>query len=228
MRRIRISLASGALILALSSIAAAQDPFQKAGQGNTQSTDKVVANQQSAQTDSFPQPEQPMPLGDLARLVRAKKNSQTKAVKVFDDDNMPRAPHRGDAAPEFGGSKGSSQKPVLLDFWATWCGVCRDALPGLKRLRSVYGSDKLEVISVSEDEDEDGWREFVHSNRMTWEQRLDTNHELMRKFGASALPTYVLIGRDGKIVQQWVGDDPDQPLVDRMGPDLQRALAGTS
>jgi thiol-disulfide isomerase/thioredoxin len=228
MRSVWTFSAIGALILNLSSIATAQDPPQKPSQGTTQTADKVAANQQSPQIDSFPQPEQPMSLGDLARLVRAKKNSQPKAARIFDDDNMPRALYRGDKAPEFSGSSGSSsgsgRKPVLLDFWATWCGYCREALPGLKRLQSVYGSNQLEVISVSEDEDEDGWRAFVHSNEMTWEQRLDSGHELMRKYGASALPTYVLIGKDGTILQQWVGDDPGQSLVDRIGPDVQRAL----
>jgi thiol-disulfide isomerase/thioredoxin len=221
-------LASGALILTFSSLAAAQDTAQRTGPTAMQS----ASNQQKSQARSFSEPEQPMSLGDLARLVRAKKSGQAKAVKIFDDDNMPRAPHRGDRAPEFGGSLGSTSHSqanvVLLDFWATWCGYCRDALPDLKRLRAAYGSDQLEVISVSEDEDENDWREFVTANQMTWEQRWDASHELARKYGASALPTYVLIGRDGTILQQWVGDDPGQPLVDRIGPDLQRALAGKS
>ena len=80
------------------------------------------------------------------------------------------------------------------------------------------------MVSVSEDEDEAGWRSFVDANGMNWEQRLDAGHELMRKYGASALPTYVLIGKDGTILQQWVGEDPNQSLVDRLGPDVQRAL----
>ena len=108
MRRMWSFPGIGALILALSSIAAAQIPSQKTAPASTQSADRVASNQQSSQTDSFPQPEQPMSLGDLARLVRAKKNSQPKAAKIFDDDNMPRALYRGDKAPEFGGSSGSS------------------------------------------------------------------------------------------------------------------------
>ena len=51
---------------------------------------------------------------------------------------------------------------------------------------------------------------------------------MMRQFGASALPTYVLIGKDGNVVQQYVGDDPQVPVIDRIGPDLKKSLEGKS
>ena len=49
---------------------------------------------------------------------------------------------------------------------------------------------------------------------------------MMRQYGASALPTYVLIGKDGNAVQQYVGDDPGEPILERMGPNLKRTLEG--
>jgi thiol-disulfide isomerase/thioredoxin len=228
----RLLLASAMLILAFSGRAAAQVPAQQSSQTPTANVAQVPSSQQPAQSNNFIQPEQPVSLGDLARMLRAKKNSQAKAVKIFDDDNMPRAPHKGDVAPEFAESHGASSnsrgKVILLDFWATWCGPCRHSLPGLKQLQRVYGSDRLKVISISEDEDEDAWHEFVDENRMNWEQRLDDHHEMMRRYGANALPTFILIGSDGKVLQQWVGDDEDQSLVDRMRPDLESALAKKS
>lgn len=167
-----------------------------------------------------------MTLGDLARRERARKSTQPKAVKIFDDQNMPRAPiSSGEKAPGFAdGGSSSSGKVTLLDFWATWCGPCRHALPGLKQIQSVYGSDQLEIISVSEDDDEGAWHDFVAQNDMTWTQRLDANHQMMRQYGASALPTYVLIGKDGAVVNQYVGDDPDMPIIERIGPDLKKSL----
>jgi hypothetical protein len=47
----------------------------------------------------------------------------------------------------------------------------------------------------------------------------------MHEYGATALPTYVLIGKDGHVVKQWVGDAEDQTLVDRMGDDLKSSLS---
>ena len=173
-----------------------------------------------------------MTLGELARRERARRSTQPKSVKIFDDDNMPRALiSAGEKAPGFrdaGSSSSNSEKVTLLDFWATWCGPCRHALPGLKQIRSVYGSDQLEIISVSEDDDEGVWHAFVTQNQMTWTQRLDANHQMMRQYGANALPTYVLIGKDGAVVDRYVGDDPDVPIIERIGPDLKKSLDGSS
>ncbi len=186
------------------------------------------ASAQPASQFNSMQPEQPLSLGEVARLARAKKTSQAKAVRIFDDENMPRAPiSAGEKAPDYSGKGvGSSAggKVTILDFWATWCGPCRHALPGLKQLQAAYGSSQVEVVSISEDEDEGAWHSFVAQNGMNWTQKLDVNHQIMRQYGASALPTYVLIGKDGTVLQQYVGDDPDQPILERMGPELKRSL----
>ncbi len=188
------------------------------------------ASAQANSQDISAQPDQPMSLGEVARLARAKKNGQAKAVKIFDEENMPRAPiSAGEKAPEFSDiGSASGGKVTILDFWATWCGPCRHALPGLKQLQAVYGSDQVEVVSISEDEDEGAWSAFVAQNQMNWTQRLDSNHQIMRQYGASSLPTYVLIGRDGTVLQQYVGDDPDEPIIERMGQDLKKSLEGKS
>jgi cytochrome c biogenesis protein CcmG/thiol:disulfide interchange protein DsbE len=186
----------------------------------------------SPSPDNWTQQDQPVSLGELARRVRTQKNSQAKAVRIFDDENMPRAPiSAGEKAPDFSGQgagSSSSGKVIVLDFWATWCGPCRHALPGLKQLQAMYGGSQVEVVSISEDEDPAEWSSFVAQNQMNWTQRLDSNHQIMRQYGASALPTYVLIGKDGKVLQQYVGDDPNDPIVERMGPDLKRSLEGKS
>ena len=172
----------------------------------------------------------PVSLGEVARLARAKKAGDAKSVKIFNDDNMPRAPlSSGEKAPGLDAQHTSGGgKVTLLDFWATWCGPCRHALPGLKQLQAVYGTDKVEVISISEDEDEGTWQSFVSQNQMNWTQRIDSDHQMMRQYGASALPTYVLIGKDGNVIQQYVGDDPSEPILERMGPDLKKSLEGNS
>ncbi|MFZ3199925.1 MAG: TlpA disulfide reductase family protein [Candidatus Acidiferrales bacterium] len=248
MRKLLYLVAVGTLILGLPSAAIAQGAAPQAPPSASQKPLQPSATQPNA-SNAAPdccssQPDQPVSLGELARLVRAARSSQRKATKIFDDDNMPRAPlTAGEKAPGFGGqdsssagkalglsgqgSSGGGGKVTLLDFWATWCGPCRESLPGLRELASTYGGDNLEIISVSEDSDEDAWREFVVQNGMTWTQRLDASHEMMRQYGASALPTYVLIGRDGTVVQLYVGYDPGESLADRIGPDLKKSLEGS-
>lgn len=191
----------------------------------TPASSGVGANAFAQNATTFIESEQPASIADLARAARARKATQAKSVKIFDEQNMPHAPiAEGQQAPGY--SSGSSGGRVtLIDFWATWCGPCRHALPGLKQLQSIYGSDQIEVISVSEDEDEDQWRSFVANNGMNWTQKRDEGHQMMHEYGATALPTYVLIGKDGHVVKQWVGDAEDQTLVDRMGDDLKSSLA---
>jgi cytochrome c biogenesis protein CcmG/thiol:disulfide interchange protein DsbE len=238
MRATSFLLAAAASTLAFAGSASAQDVPLHASQPEphyvSNTSAQPSAPSQSAQTASrdnlvIMNPT-PISLGEVARLARAKKASQAKSVKIFDDENMPRAPlSSGEKAPglEAQNSSGGG-KVTLLDFWATWCGPCRHALPGLKQLQAVYGADKVEVISISEDEDAGTWQSFVAQNQMNWTQRIDSDHQMMRQYGASALPTYVLIGKDGNVVQQYVGDDPGEPILERMGPDLKKTLEGNS
>ena len=242
MRTTSFLLAAMALTVGISASALAQDVPLPVSQPAAQNVSNAAAQPaaasspwQSAQSASrdnlvIMDPSPAASLGDLARLARAKKSSQAKSVKIFNDDNMPHAPlSSGEKAPGLGGQGSSSGgKVTVLDFWATWCGPCRHALPGLKQLQAIYGADKVEVISISEDEDQATWQSFVAQNQMNWTQRIDSGHQMMRQYGASALPTYVLIGKDGNVVQQYVGDDPGEPILERMEPDLKRTLEGNS
>jgi thiol-disulfide isomerase/thioredoxin len=207
---------------AASATKATQKPASAA---TAQGSQNVVQN-------NWTQQDETVSLGELARRARAQKSSQAKSVRIFDDENMPRAPiSAGQKAPDFSGQGGGSSsggKVTILDFWASWCGPCRHALPGLKQLQAMYGSDQVQVVSISEDEDEAAWSSFVTQNGMNWTQKLDSNHQIIRQYGASALPTYVLIGRDGSVIQQYVGDDPEEPIVERMGADLRKSLEGKS
>jgi thiol-disulfide isomerase/thioredoxin len=207
----------------------------------TQTSTSQQQPQQLASSDSV---EQPVSLAEMARTARAKKQTDTqpaiKSLKLLDDDNMPRGVYASDSPPAKLAAldshpQGSAQaggpfpeyrgKVVLLDFWASWCGPCRNALPNLKRLQAVYGGGDFVVVSISEDDDEADWRTFVSGHNMTWPQRLDSDSSLQKQFGVNALPTYVLLGRDGAVVQKFVGEEMAESIVERVGPDLKKSLA---
>ena len=61
-------------------------------------------------------------------------------------------------------------KVVLIDFWATWCGPCREALPHIRDIVKKFNGEPLGVLSISLDDDESKWKEFVTKNEMTWNQ----------------------------------------------------------
>jgi len=244
MRKRLIPLAIAALLWAGHSSARSQEPAQNAAQPATKSATQAPASQPPSQQASSDPADQPVSLADLARAARSKKQTDakpaTKSSKILDDDNMPRGVYDADSPPAklaaLGPQAQSSLPPggpfpefrgkvVLLDFWASWCGPCRNALPNLKRLQAVYGGGDFVVVSISEDDEESDWRAFVASHNMTWPQRLDADSSLQHQFGVNALPTYVLLGRDGAVVQKFVGEEMAESIVERIGPDLKKTLA---
>jgi thiol-disulfide isomerase/thioredoxin len=170
-------------------------------------------------------------LAELARRARAKKQGAAKPAKILDDDNFQRTQYAADkalpgteaAGPDSG--KPSSGKLVLLDFWASWCGPCRSALPSLKRLQATYG-DRVQIISISEDDDESTWQAFVANNDMRWEQRFDADGRMRARYGVDALPTYILLGPDHKVIQRLEGEDPTQYIAKKIGPNPRGSADG--
>ena len=114
-------------------------------------------------------------------------------------------------------------KVVLLDFWATWCGPCRDALPHLKKLSKRATDEPLVVIGVSTDENQSLLEKFVDENGMTWAQHWDPKGKLAgQTFRIDGLPTYVVIDHEGFIVHRSLGWSPKtRRALDR---DLAKAL----
>jgi len=99
-------------------------------------------------------------------------------------------------------------KVVLIDFWATWCGPCREALPHVKKIAKRFAGPQFQVISISLDRDDAKWREFIAQNEMTWIQYRDGSFEgpVAKTFGVSAIPATFTIDADGILQDQHVGD----------------------
>ena len=95
---------------------------------------------------------------------------------------------------------------VLLDFWATWCDPCREAIPVLKELYARYHEKGLEIYSVSEDPSEAAWKPFLSENGMTWINVLDSNagrsnSKVWFEYALHGIPTLLLLdGETGEIL----------------------------
>ena len=88
-------------------------------------------------------------------------------------------------------------KPVLLDFWATWCGYCREALPSIELLHRSL-KDKLAVFGVDNEEPELA-REYLQKNGYTLPDLVDRKSQAVNLYHLVGWPTTVLIDRDGKV-----------------------------
>jgi thiol-disulfide isomerase/thioredoxin len=102
---------------------------------------------------------------------------------------------------------GLAGKVVLIDFWATWCGPCREALPRIQNLAKKFEGQPFVVLSISLDEDDDKWRDFVAKNGMAWMQYRDgSSGRIAAEFGVTAIPATFTIDADGALEDQHVGD----------------------
>jgi thiol-disulfide isomerase/thioredoxin len=99
-------------------------------------------------------------------------------------------------------------KVVLVDFWATWCGPCREALPHIRKIARKFQGQPLVILSVSLDTDERKWRDFVAHNGMTWLNCRDGgfNGAIAKQFGVDAIPHTFTIDADGVLQDEHVGD----------------------
>jgi thiol-disulfide isomerase/thioredoxin len=216
--------------LAQTAPAQQQTTTQPSADDGAKKSAAAAPSQQPVQNNLLAAGNQPTSLGDLARLARAKKKDEPKAAKVIDDENMPRGgiPIGGSAPNSSSSSSRTGEKLVLLDFWASWCGPCRESLPDLKQFQSIFSSDQVQVVSISEDRDERTWTNFTSQNQMTWEQRFDAAGESARQYGVKGFPTYILVDGNGTILQRYEGEDPSQSLVERIGPDINKAQESKS
>ncbi|MCU1322307.1 MAG: alkyl hydroperoxide reductase/Thiol specific antioxidant/Mal allergen [Acidobacteriaceae bacterium] len=98
---------------------------------------------------------------------------------------------------------------VLIDFWATWCGPCKEELPHMKKIAKEFAGQPLVVISVSWDADETKWKSFIEKNEMTWVQYRDADHKLSKNFGVDAIPHYFTIDSDGVLTAEMLGSGSD-------------------
>ena len=98
---------------------------------------------------------------------------------------------------------------VLIDFWATWCAPCMKELPELKKIAKDFSGQPLVILSVSWDEDEGTWKDFVQKNQMTWPQYRDVDHKLGRLFEVEGIPSYYTIDSNGVIASELLGEGFD-------------------
>ena len=95
-------------------------------------------------------------------------------------------------------------KVVLIDFWATWCGPCRRELPHVQKLYDLHKDDGLVVLAVSQ-EKEATIRRYIDKSGFTFPTLVDADGAVNRSYGVSALPTLVVVDRDGTVSDFLVG-----------------------
>jgi thiol-disulfide isomerase/thioredoxin len=140
----------------------------------------------------------------------------------------------GDAAPAFALKNPDGQevslasqkgRVVLLDFWATWCGPCKMAMPGVQKLHEKYQGKKVSIFGVNtwERGSVEKPKSYMADHKYTYTLLLGGD-ALAKQYGLSGIPTFVLIGPDGKILHIGVGYDEEQE--EHLAGMIDKALEG--
>lgn len=95
---------------------------------------------------------------------------------------------------------GLKGKVVYVDFWASWCGPCKQSFPFMNELQSKYGAKGFEVVAVNLDAKRDDADKFLAEVPARFTVAFDAKGESAKRFDVKGMPSSYLIGRDGKVV----------------------------
>lgn len=94
-------------------------------------------------------------------------------------------------------------RPVLLNFWATWCGPCRLEMPEL--VAAAQNNENLVVLAINVQEELAQIQPFAEDLQMTMPIVRDTGGELRQLYGVNGMPTSIFIDKEGKVAAVWPG-----------------------
>ena len=108
--------------------------------------------------------------------------------------------------------------PVLINFWATWCGPCKKEMLHLDRLSKAYKQKNLSILSISIDTQRSlsEVKRFIRSKRYDFDVFIDPNQQIFKKLNGNIMPTNLLIDKNGQVVWMHYGYMPgDEKIMEK-------------
>lgn len=103
-------------------------------------------------------------------------------------------------------------KPVILNFWATWCPPCREEMPSMQRAHEAVSGDGIALLAVNVGEDADTINQVLAENPVAFPLPMDVDSRVVQSYPVRGLPTTFVIDPDGRLAYVATGgrkwDDP--------------------
>ncbi|MBO4950510.1 MAG: TlpA family protein disulfide reductase [Clostridia bacterium] len=106
-------------------------------------------------------------------------------------------------------------KPLVLNFWATWCGPCKSEMPGFDRLYDKY-KDKVNFVMLNVSDSEETVADFIKENGFGFPVYFDKTQIASYTFGASSIPLTFVMYKGGEIYGYQMGVLPEEALEEAM------------
>jgi thiol-disulfide isomerase/thioredoxin len=211
-------------IAAIETIAKASDDPKVKAAGAAMSTTSAFKSLQFDSQESYKNIASPAGLAsDAFALTPPKGETPVEAPSMSSSADAPPVP-LGSPAPDFsvtlldGKTVRLSEMrghPVLIDFWATWCGPCVAGLPHTQELYKKGKAAGLQVLAIS-DEERATVAKFIGDNRYNFPTALDKTRAANKAYKILAIPTTVVIDAGGKLVAYIVGGGQDDAISEAL------------
>ena len=119
-------------------------------------------------------------------------------------------------APKVGGQLVSLEnyknKPLVLNFWASWCPPCRDETPGMERIWRKYEDQGVVILGINVQDGEKEAERYISEFGVTFSNALDLDGSITVDYGVTGLPVTFFIDNDSVVTGRWVGSISEDRL----------------
>jgi thiol-disulfide isomerase/thioredoxin len=145
----------------------------------------------------------------LANLKQASESAEGMTIKDFTQPGL-------DGTPVSLLGEVSKSKITVIDFWASWCGPCRQEMPFMLELYDKYKDKGLNIIGISLDEDSDAWKAATQQLNIPWVQMSDLKgweNVIAKHFCVTSIPHTIVVDQQGKILKRGLRSEKLEEFV---------------